>query len=80
MCWEPLHSATPAMCPSVKCTAYDWLMLPADAANATRDVLRTIAQCHSRNVLIRDVKPDNLLYLTPDDEAFLKAIDFGLAQ
>ena len=54
--------------------------LPADAANAVRDVLRTVAQCHARNVLIRDVKPDNFLYLTTDEDAPLKAIDFGLAQ
>ncbi len=54
--------------------------LTADAANAVRDVLRTVAQCHARNVLIRDVKPDNFLYLTSDEEAPLKAIDFGLAQ
>jgi len=52
----------------------------ADAANAVRDVLRTVAQCHARNVLIRDVKPDNFLYLTSDENAPLKAIDFGLAQ
>ncbi len=52
----------------------------ADAANAVRDVLRTVAQCHARNVLIRDVKPDNFLYLTSDESAPLKAIDFGLAQ
>ena len=51
-----------------------------DAANAVRDVLRTVAQCHARNVLIRDVKPDNFLYLTSDENAPLKAIDFGLAQ
>lgn len=52
----------------------------ADAARSVRDVLRTVAQCHARNVLIRDVKPDNFLYLTSDEEAPLKAIDFGLAQ
>lgn len=51
-----------------------------DAARSVRDVLRTVAQCHARNVLIRDVKPDNFLYLTSDEEAPLKAIDFGLAQ
>ena len=56
------------------------LLLPADAAKAVRDVLRTVAQCHARNVLIRDVKPDNFLYLTSDEDAPLKAIDFGLAQ
>lgn len=51
----------------------------ADAATSVRDILRTIAQCHSRHVLIRDVKPENFLYLTSDQHAPLKAIDFGLA-
>ena len=52
----------------------------ADAAKSVRDILRTVAQCHARNVLIRDVKPENFLYLTRDDDAPLKAIDFGMAQ
>lgn len=51
----------------------------ADAAKSVRDILRTIAQCHLRHVLIRDVKPENFLYLTDDHDAPLKAIDFGLA-
>ena len=52
----------------------------ADAAKSVREILRTVAQCHARNVLIRDVKPENFLYLTTDDDAPLKAIDFGMAQ
>lgn len=64
-----------------QCVCYlKYLLMLADAANAVRDVLRTVAQCHARNVLIRDVKPDNFLYLTSDENAPLKAIDFGLAQ
>lgn len=55
-------------------------MTAADAATSIRDVLRTVAQCHARNVLIRDVKPENFLYLTSDEDAPLKAIDFGIAQ
>lgn len=54
-------------------------LVVADAAQSVRDILRTIAQCHSRHVLIRDVKPENFLYLTSDQDAPLKAIDFGLA-
>lgn len=45
-----------------------------------REIVRTVAQCHARNVLIRDVKPENFLYLSQDDDAPLKAIDFGMAQ
>ena len=52
----------------------------ADAARSVREILRTVAQCHARNVLIRDVKPENFLYLSKDEDAPLKAIDFGMAQ
>lgn len=51
-----------------------------DAARILRDILRAIAQCHSKNIVIRDVKPENFLFLNTSDKAPLKAIDFGLAQ
>lgn len=37
----------------------------ADAAHLIRDILRTVAQCHSRGVIIRDVKPENYLFVAP---------------
>ena len=37
-------------------------------------------QCHLRNVIIRDVKPDNFLYLHPSPDAPLKGVDFGMAE
>lgn len=48
-------------------------------ASYMRAVLRTIAQCHSQHLLHRDVKPGNFLLLNDDEQAPLKAIDFGLA-
>ncbi len=51
----------------------------ADAARLIRAVLRTAAQCHSRGIIFRDIKPDNFLFKNNDDNAPLKATDFGLA-
>ncbi|WP_240440884.1 protein kinase domain-containing protein, partial [Pseudomonas aeruginosa] len=51
----------------------------ADAARLIRAVLRTAAQCHSRGIVFRDIKPDNFLFKTNDENAPLKATDFGLA-
>jgi serine/threonine protein kinase len=52
----------------------------ADAARIVRDILRTIAQCHSRGVIVRDVKPENFLFKDARPDAPLRAIDFGLAE
>ena len=45
-----------------------------------RDILRTVAQCHSRGVIVRDVKPENFLFKDDRPDAPLRAIDFGLAE
>ena len=45
-----------------------------------REILRTVAQCHSRTVIMRDVKPDNFLFLNSNEHSGLRAIDFGLAE
>lgn len=42
-------------------------------------VLQGIAQCHSKSILVRDVKPENFLFLDSREDAPLKMIDFGLA-
>ncbi|GMH43343.1 hypothetical protein BSKO_11265 [Bryopsis sp. KO-2023] len=54
--------------------------LQEDKAKWTiRQVIRSIAQCHAKNVVMRDVKPENFLFLDESEGAPLKAIDFGLA-
>mmetsp|Transcript_19537 Transcript_19537/g.62203 ORF Transcript_19537/g.62203 Transcript_19537/m.62203 type:complete len:628 (+) Transcript_19537:217-2100(+) len=49
------------------------------AATMVRSMLRMVAQCHSHNIMYRDVKPDNFLFLSDHDISPLKATDFGLA-
>ncbi|KAI8467471.1 MAG: kinase-like domain-containing protein [Monoraphidium minutum] len=48
-------------------------------AGLVRSILRFIAQCHARGIVYRDVKPDNFLFLTKDEDSPLKATDFGLS-
>jgi serine/threonine protein kinase len=42
-------------------------------------VLRTLAQCHAKHVIYRDIKPENFVYKSAEFDSKLKAIDFGLA-
>ena len=51
----------------------------AQAARIIREILQLLAQAHSRNIVIRDIKPDNLLFLDHSQDSPLKAIDFGIA-
>jgi calcium-dependent protein kinase len=48
-----------------------------------RDLLRTIIgvveTCHSHGVMHRDLKPENFLFSGKEEDAELKAIDFGLS-
>ena len=53
-------------------------MSEADVATILRSVLRFIAQCHTKGIIYRDVKPDNFLFLT-SDATTVKATDFGLS-
>ncbi|KAH7291157.1 hypothetical protein KP509_29G002800 [Ceratopteris richardii] len=42
-------------------------------------ILSIISFCHLQGVVHRDLKPENFLFTTIDDDAELKAIDFGLS-
>ena len=48
-------------------------------ASIIRSVLRFIAQCHAKGIIYRDVKPDNFLFLTKDENSPVRATDFGLS-
>jgi serine/threonine protein kinase len=51
----------------------------ARAARLVREVLRAVAQCHAKGIVIRDVKPENFLFLNEASRSPLKMIDFGIA-
>jgi len=50
-----------------------------DAANAMRMMCLVIEHCHQRGVMHRDLKPENFLLASGDDQAAIKATDFGLS-
>ncbi|CAK0786958.1 Calcium-dependent protein kinase 2 [Coccomyxa viridis] len=50
-----------------------------DAAALVRTIVSVVAHCHLLGVVHRDLKPENFLLSTKDDDAPLKATDFGLS-
>ncbi|XP_055803933.1 CDPK-related protein kinase-like isoform X2 [Solanum dulcamara] len=42
-------------------------------------ILKVVAFCHLQGVVHRDLKPENFLFMSKDENAQLKAIDFGLS-
>ena len=52
---------------------------PDKSGAVLRSVLRFIAQCHAKGIIYRDVKPDNFLFLTPEEKSPIRATDFGLS-
>ncbi|CAK9219698.1 unnamed protein product [Sphagnum troendelagicum] len=50
-----------------------------DAAKVVREMLNVVARCHLNGVVHRDIKPENFLFKSQDEDAPLKAVDFGLS-
>lgn len=50
-----------------------------EAASLLRTIVQIVHTCHSMGVIHRDLKPENFLLLNEDDNAPLKATDFGLS-
>ncbi|CAH2070697.1 unnamed protein product [Thlaspi arvense] len=50
-----------------------------EAAKLIKTILGVVEACHSLGVMHRDLKPENFLFDSPNDDAKLKATDFGLS-
>ena len=51
-----------------------------DAADIIRPVIDAVRYCHDLDVAHRDLKLENILYETKDDDAMIKITDFSLAK
>ncbi|KAK7358742.1 hypothetical protein VNO77_00680 [Canavalia gladiata] len=49
------------------------------AAKLIKTIVEVVEACHSLGVMHRDLKPENFLFDTVDEDAKLKATDFGLS-
>ncbi|XAR55635.1 Non-specific serine/threonine protein kinase, partial [Bertholletia excelsa] len=49
------------------------------AAQLIKTIVGVVEGCHSLGVMHRDLKPENFLFDSPDEDAKLKATDFGLS-
>uniref|UniRef100_A0A0E0MMH2 non-specific serine/threonine protein kinase n=1 Tax=Oryza punctata TaxID=4537 RepID=A0A0E0MMH2_ORYPU len=49
------------------------------AAEVARIIVSVVESCHSLGVMHRDLKPENFLFVSSEEDAPLKAIDFGLS-
>ncbi|GMP26728.1 hypothetical protein CsSME_00003046 [Camellia sinensis var. sinensis] len=50
-----------------------------EAAKLIKTIVGVVEACHSLGVMHRDLKPENFLFLSTDEDAALKATDFGLS-
>ena len=49
-------------------------------ASCTRDILSSLCYLHEQNIMHRDLKLENFLFDSSDEDASLKLIDFGLSK
>ena len=57
------------------------LCYPEDQAQRVmRTLLETIQYCHDRGVAHCDIKPENILLVSPDSDTDIKLTDFGMAK
>lgn len=49
------------------------------AAKVIKEIVTALAQCHNKGIIHRDLKLNNVLYQTKDEDSKVKLIDFGLS-
>ncbi|MES1910277.1 MAG: hypothetical protein MHM6MM_002902 [Cercozoa sp. M6MM] len=52
----------------------------ANAANVMRSVLCAVSYLHENRIAHCDLKPDNFMFVSKDEDANLKVIDFGMSK
>lgn len=52
----------------------------ADAARFFKQMMSAIIYCHKNRICHRDLKPDNFMLASKDQDAYIKLIDFGLSR
>jgi len=50
------------------------------AAITMKQVFSALFYCHSHNIMHRDMKPENIIYASQDENSLLKVIDFGTSR
>lgn len=51
-----------------------------DAKDVMNVLLHAVQHVHSKGVVHRDIKPDNVLLTSPDEDADIRLTDFGLSR
>merc|ERR1719334_1434469 len=51
-----------------------------EAVRILKEILEALDHMHDRNILHLDLKPDNILFATKDEDSPIKLIDFGMAR
>ena len=52
----------------------------ARCAKLIRQIINSVSYLHSKDIIHRDLKLENFLFMDGDDDSVLKMIDFGLSK